>query len=82
MPNTLEDPQFTVFDGSTALASNNDWDAALSPTFDTVGAFGLVPHSKDAALLLTLDSGKPYTVQVSGVNDTTGEALVEIYLMP
>ena len=30
----------------------------------------------------TLAAGRSYTVQVSGVNGTTGEALVEIYELP
>ena len=82
VPGTLVDPQFTVFDGGTSLASNNDWSSSLAPTFDTLGAFQLTPNSKDAAIVVTLQAGKTYTVQVSGVGGTTGEALVEIYLVP
>ena len=78
----LADPQFTVYDGNTPLATNNDWDSALAPTFGTLGAFQLNTASKDAALLVTLQAGKSYTVQVSGVGATTGEALVEVYLVP
>jgi hypothetical protein len=37
--------------------------------------------SKDAVLLLTLNPGT-YTAQVSGVGNTTGVALVEIYEVP
>ena len=44
----------------------------------TVGAFALDGGSQDAAVLATLDPGT-YTVKVSGVGDTTGVALVEIY---
>ena len=40
-----------------------------------VGAFGLQAGSKDAALLITLQPGA-YTVQVTGVGNTTGIALV------
>ena len=78
----LADPQLAVFDGGTPIASNNDWSSSLSPTFTTLGAFALNSGSKDAALVVTLQAGKPYSVQVSGVGTTTGEALVEIYLMP
>ena len=37
------------------------------------------PASRDAALLLTLPAGSTYTIEVSGVNNPTGEALLEIY---
>lgn len=35
-----------------------------------------------AALVVALQASKPCTVQVSGVADTTGEALAELYLLP
>lgn len=78
----LADPQLSVFDGSTSIASNNDWASSLSSTFAAVGAFALNAASKDAAITVTLQAGKSYTVQVSGVGNTTGEALVEIYTIP
>jgi uncharacterized repeat protein (TIGR01451 family) len=78
----LADPQLAVFDVGTPIASNNDWASSLSATFTTLGAFPLNAGSKDAAIVVTLQAGKPYSVQVSGVGSTTGEALVEIYLMP
>ena len=43
-----------------------------------VGAFTLPTTSADSAVLVTLPAGA-YTVQVSGVNGATGNALVEIY---
>ena len=53
--------------------------ATLAPTFAQIGAFPLTPASRDAALLVTLPAGSTYTIQVSGVSNTTGEALVEVY---
>ncbi|MCX6952112.1 MAG: hypothetical protein NTV51_08085, partial [Verrucomicrobia bacterium] len=47
----------------------------------SVGAFDLPAGSKDAVLVLTLPPGS-YTIQVSGVNHTTGIALVEAYDLP
>jgi hypothetical protein len=75
----LADPQFIVTrsDG-TVVASNDNWDPSLASTFTAVGAFQLTAGSRDAALVTSLTPG-PYTVQVSGVNNGTGEALVEIY---
>lgn len=79
----LGDPRFDVFRaGSNAsIASNDNWDASLSATFTAVGAFPLTAGSRDAALITALTPGS-YTVQVSGVNGATGEALVEIYEVP
>ena len=81
----LADPQFSVFrleDGSdVAIASSNDWGgtAALKAAFTAAGAFNLAAdNSKDAAIVLTLPPGG-YTVVTSGVANTTGTALVEVY---
>ena len=79
---TLVDPQLALYDGGTVIASNDNWSSSLTPIFDSVGAFHLLDASKDAALVVTLQAGKPYTVQVSGVGGTTGEALIEIYMVP
>jgi hypothetical protein len=77
---TLADPQLEVFDSSRrSIASNDNWSSSLSTTFTQVGAFPLTTGSRDAAILTTLNAGTAYTVQVTGVNNGTGEALVEIY---
>ncbi len=63
------------------MESNDDWGGtvALVNAFAQTGAFALPgASSQDAALLITLPPGS-YTAQVSGVNSTTGVALVEIY---
>jgi hypothetical protein len=44
----------------------------------SVGAFSLTPNSGDSALTLSLPPGV-YSAQVSGLNGTTGYALVEVY---
>ncbi len=80
----LADPQITVFSGNTQIAANDNWEigastpAVLSAVSAQVGAFALQSGSKDAALLLTLQPGI-YTVQVTGVGNTTGVALIEVY---
>ena len=85
VPDTVVDPQLTLFNGSSVkIAENDDWagTADLTAAFAAVGAFGLpAPTSKDAALVLTLQPGS-YSVQVSGVNNTSGIALVEVYEVP
>jgi endoglucanase len=77
----LSNPKVTIYSGAgVALASNDDWSgtATLTSTFSKVGAFKLPSASKDAAILMTLTPG-PYTAVVTGVNGSTGVALVEAY---
>ncbi len=63
---------------TTLIATNDNWDASLSPTFTRVGAFGWTSGSKDAALVATLLPGA-YSVIVKGNGGGTGTALVEVY---
>lgn len=78
----LADPRLEVFSSTGAkVAEVDNWDASLSSTFSSVGAFALPAGSKDAATVITLNAGTGYTVQVSGVNGGIGEALVEVYAL-
>lgn len=82
----LADPKLALYQGNTLIRENDNWSdaadaAALVATANAVGAFALPSGSKDAALLLYLAPGS-YTAQVSGVNSTTGIALVEAYEVP
>jgi hypothetical protein len=84
----LADPQLALFrEGSTTpIQQNDNWLTATNAAqvglaAGQVGAFSLAANSRDAALLVTLDPGT-YTAQVSGVGNTTGVALVEIYEVP
>jgi sugar lactone lactonase YvrE len=77
----LAAPQVTLFNAAgQAIASNTGWGGgpALTAAFLQVGAFALPAGSADSALLVTVTPGT-YTVQVGGVNGTTGIGLVEIY---
>lgn len=83
---TLADPKLTLYKGATVIASNDDWSvgpesALLSAAALQVGGFALLPESKDAALLITLEPGI-YSAQVAGIGDTTGVALLEVYEVP
>ncbi len=83
---TLADPKLDLIRqgapvATATVASNDTWDPALAPVFSSVGAFALTPGSKDAALVVTLPPGS-YTAQVSGVGNTTGVAIVEVYELP
>jgi hypothetical protein len=87
VPGALADPRLEIYDSAgRSLADNDNWGtpigsaaAATTATFTQVGAFPLAAGSRDAALLITLNAGASYTVQVAGVNNTTGEALIEVY---
>ena len=62
------------------VAANDNWgsSATLQAAFAAAGAFALPAGSNDAAVLVRLPPGG-YTVVVSGVGNTTGVALVEVY---
>lgn len=81
----LADPKLTIFQGETALVSNEDWDdtnaANIGTVGSTVGAFSLESGTADSAILVTLAPGV-YTAQADSADTTSGVALVEIYLVP
>jgi hypothetical protein len=83
---TLADPRLQLFAGNELIRENDQLgdassSASLESAFTRVGAFSLPSGSRDAALVVTLSPGQ-YTVQVSGVGDVTGTALVELYELP
>ena len=78
----LTNPTLTVFNNTgAAIASNDNWDASLSTAMSAAGAFALTPSSLDAAIVISLGPGS-YTCRVSGVGNTTGIALLEVYELP
>jgi len=93
VPGTLVDPKLEIIRlGATVpLATNDNWSTPVAPLTTTaaeltaasasVGAFALGAASRDAALIVTLPPGS-YTAQVSGINNTSGIALVEVYDLP
>lgn len=88
LPDTVADPQLALYNStSVKLIENDNWStsptlaASLAIAFANVGAFALPANSRDAALLTTLAPGG-YSVQVTGIANTTGTALVEVYEVP
>lgn len=82
----LARPQLTLFSGLTPVLQNTGWStspdaAAFAAAAAQAGAFAFAPGSADTAMIVTLAPGA-YTAQVSGVGDTTGLALVEVYELP
>jgi hypothetical protein len=85
VPGVLADPQLTLIDQSNGqtIRTNDDWasgdDAGvIAQAATSAGAFPLGNGSKDAAMIVMLAPGA-YTVQLSGVNNTTGVGIVEVY---
>jgi hypothetical protein len=81
----LAQPSLSVTSQSTGnkIANNTAWGtnanaAQIASVASQVGAFALTSGSADCAIIVTLPAGA-YTVQVSGVNNTTGVALAEVY---
>lgn len=77
----LLDPQLALYQDGTLVDSNDNGanDADVVKTASQVGAFAVSDSlGRDAALLVTLPAGA-YTAVLSGVADTTGVALLELY---
>lgn len=79
VPGVVADPTLEVLNLAGAfIGSNDNWSGADG---SAVGGFALPANSKDAVLSQTFIAGG-YTAQLRGVNDTTGNALVEVYEVP
>jgi hypothetical protein len=80
----LEQPSLSVFNSSgTVVASNTGWETNANPaliasTAVAVGAFALPSGSADSAEVVNLSAGA-FTRHVSGVDNTTGVGLAEVY---
>lgn len=93
VPGTLADPVMTLYrqtnspnaGDSEVMITNDDWEqtadlAALNAVTAAKTGLPLNSGSADAALLVSLNPGG-YTVKIEGKNNTTGIALMEIYLV-
>lgn len=86
VPGALADPVISIVNNSAPtvqVAANDNWGtdsnvASLNAAFTQSGAFAFAAGSRDAALITDLAPGS-YSIQVSGANNTTGLALVEVY---
>jgi len=86
IPNALADPTLELHNSAGALiASNNNWQSTIiggiitSSQVSAIESSGHAPtDASESAIIATLQPGN-YTAIVSGVNSTTGVALVEVY---
>jgi len=83
VPGVLANPFLNLSNNTgTFSVANDDWwqddPTGKAAAASAVGAFSLSSGSQDAATLPTLGAGT-YTAIVSGVNQGTGNALMEVY---
>jgi hypothetical protein len=77
VPNALADPTLEIRNvNGTLLASNDDWKDAQQT--DIVATGKAPPNDLESAILGTLTPGN-YTAIVRGFNNTSGNALIEVY---
>ncbi len=80
----LADPQLSLVKSTgEKIAFNDNWAASrtLANVSSQVGAFALPAGSKDAAIFAILPAGI-YSALLTGANDTSGVAMIELYDVP
>jgi len=85
VPDALANPQLELHDANSLIARNDDWQTTqiggiiTSDQVAEIRTSGLAPtNPAESAIIATLQPGN-YTAIVRGVNNTTGNALVEVY---
>jgi len=86
VPDVLADPTLDLHNGAGALiASNNNWQTTIIGGIITANQVNEIQNSghaptqpSESAIIATLPPGN-YTAIVRGVNNSTGNALVEVY---
>jgi len=80
VPGALQNPRLQLFQGQTELSNNDNWQTAANQA--QLSALGFAPSDPlESAILTTLAPGA-YTAIVTGVNNTTGVAIVEVFGVP
>ncbi len=73
----LENPVLKLMSGATEVRANDDWQSESNS--DDIVSTTIPPLSpRESSILIRLEPGA-YTAVVTGANDTTGIALIEIY---
>ena len=87
VPDALANPQLELHDISSLIAGNDDWQTTqlggiiTSDQVAEIQKSQLAPtNAAESAIIATLAPGS-YTAIVRGVNNTTGNALVEVYAL-
>jgi hypothetical protein len=78
IPGALANPTLDLFQGSTLLFSNDDWNNSSQQA--EIANSGLAPSdSAESAIIWTLTPNQGYTAVVRGINGTTGIGVVEAF---
>ena len=78
VPGALANPTLDLFQGSTLLLSNDDWN--ISTQQAEIANTGLAPgNTAESAIIWTLLPGQNYTAVVRGINGTTGIGVVDAF---
>jgi len=78
IPGALANPTLDLFQGSTLLFSNDDWQNSTQQA--EIAASGLAPsNAAESAIIWTVAPGQGYTAVVRGNNGTTGIGVVEAF---
>jgi hypothetical protein len=73
----LQDPVLSVFDSNgNLIATNDNWRSSQEAE---IAATGLAPSNDNESALVGYLAPGSYTLEVSGKNNTSGVALVEVY---
>jgi hypothetical protein len=79
VPNALGDPTLEIRDvNGTLLVSNDDWKDTDPNAISATGK--APPNDLESAIVATFGPGN-YTAIVRGFNNTSGNALVEVYAL-
>jgi hypothetical protein len=88
VPDALANPQLELHNATGLIAQNNDWQTTQIGGIITSDQVAEIQNSQlaptnpaESAIIGTLQPGS-YTAIVSGVNNTTGNGLVEVYALP
>lgn len=81
---TLQNPRLEIREGDDVIASNDDWRGTEDESQQAeITASGLAPiDDREAAVIINVsggDAGATYTAILSGVDDTEGIGLIEVY---
>ena len=78
VPGALANPTLDLFQGSTLLMNNDDWQNSAQQA--EIAATGLAPSNPaESAIIWTLTPGQTYPAVVRGSNNTTGIGVVEAF---
>ena len=78
VPGALANPTLDLFQGSTLLLSNDDWNNSTQQA--EIASSGLAPsNNAESAIIWTLTPGQNYTAVVRGLNATTGIGVMEAF---